>query len=86
MSGKAMIAEDEAEIARLRAQVAELERQLVDVEAWAARAVAEAQAKTYWLDRWHVDLNRLMRRPGAFRVRALARGGRSLYRALRRVL
>jgi hypothetical protein len=72
-----------AEIERLRARVAMLESQVADVEAWANRAVAEAQARTYWLDRWHVDLNALMRRRSADRARAAARGARSVYRSLR---
>jgi hypothetical protein len=77
--------EAEAEIDRLRARVAMLEAQIVDVEAWASRAVAEAQAKTYWLDRWHVDLSVIMRRRSADRARAAARGVRSLSRSLRGV-
>jgi hypothetical protein len=72
-----------AEIERLRARVAMLESQVTDVEAWANRAVAEAQARTYWLDRWHVDLNALMRRRSADRARAAARRARSVYRSVR---
>jgi citrate lyase beta subunit len=63
--------EDADEIARLRERVASLEAQLLETEAWANRVVAEAQDKTYWLDRWHLDLNALMRRRGADRARAL---------------
>lgn len=65
-------AEDQDEIARLRERVASLEAQLLETEAWANRVVAEAQDRTYWLDRWHLDLNALMRRRGVDRVRALA--------------
>ena len=75
---------EETEVDRLREQVAELEAQVANTEAWANRAVAEAQVKTYWLDRWHVDLNEIMRRPSADRARAAARGVRSMYRAVRR--
>jgi len=49
-----------------------------------------AQERAYWLERWHIDLNALMRKPGAreFRailraVRAVARQGRKLKRRLR---
>ena len=78
----------EDEIARLRAQLARLEHQLAETEAWANRTIVQAQAKTYWLDRWGIDLNALMERPAADRARAWARRLRSLYRLavrLRRV-
>jgi len=74
----------QSEIDRLRAQVSALQSQLADLEAWAARAVAEAQQKTYWLDRWHVDLNAIMRHRSADHVRAAARRVRSVYRAVLR--
>jgi septal ring factor EnvC (AmiA/AmiB activator) len=73
-------AEYEAEIARLRERVAALEAQLVDTEAWANRVVVEAQDKTYWLDRWHIDLNALMKRRVAHRALSLARSARAVYR------
>lgn len=72
----------EAEAARLRTRVAELEAELVEVEDWANRAVAAAEARVYWLDRWHLDLNRLMERRGAAEFRALLRGARAVYRLL----
>ena len=75
-------AESSAEIERLRARVAQLEAELVRVEDWANRAVAAAQERVYWLDRWHLDLNRLMARPGAAEFRALLRGARAVYRFL----
>ena len=76
-----MSAESEDEIARLRERVASLEAQLLETEAWANHVVAEAQDKTYWLDRWNLDLNALMRRRGAGRARALVRAVRAVYRA-----
>ena len=76
---------DAAEIERLRARVAELEAELVEVEAWANRAVAGAQERTYWLDRWHLDLNRLMERPGAAQFRAAVRAVRAVVRVLSRL-
>ncbi len=67
----------------LRARVDQLESQLLAVESWANRAVIEAQATTYWLDRWGVDLNAIMRRRSADRIRASARAARSVVRVLR---
>ena len=78
-------AQTAAEIERLRARVAQLEAELIEVEAWANRAVAAAQERTYWLDRWHVDLNTLMERRGAAEFRALLRAVRPLYRVLYRL-
>ena len=48
------------EIERLRARVAELERERAEQAARANAAVAAAQERAYWLDRWHLDLNALM--------------------------
>jgi hypothetical protein len=73
------------ELAALKARVAMLEAQVAETEAWANRAVAEAQAKTYWLDRWHLDLNSLMRRRSADRARAAVRAFRPFYRGLRKL-
>jgi hypothetical protein len=78
-------AEQAAEIERLRARVAELEAELIEVEAWANRAVADAQERTYWLDRWHLDLNHLMERPGAAQFRAAVRAARAAVRLLSRL-
>jgi septal ring factor EnvC (AmiA/AmiB activator) len=73
-------AEYEAEIARLRERVASLEAKLLETEAWTNRVVAEAQDRTYWLDRLNLDLNALMRRTGANRIRRLARSARAVHR------
>lgn len=74
---------DTEEIERLRAQVADLQRQLAEQAARANAAIAAAQERAYWLDRWHIDLNALMatRWGGAFR--ALMRGLRAPIRAAR---
>jgi hypothetical protein len=74
-----------AEIERLRARVAQLEAELVEVEEWANRAVATAQERVYWLDRWHLDLNRLMERRGAAELRAVVRAMRAVYRRLNQI-
>lgn len=71
------------EVDRLTARVRELELELAETQRRAARAVGEAQRRSYWLDRWHVDLNALMERRGAARARAAARAVRGPVRALR---
>lgn len=74
----------QAEVERLRAQVSALESELVNVQARANASVAEWQERAYWLDRWHLDLNALMRRPGASQLRAAVRAVRSVVWGLRR--
>jgi hypothetical protein len=73
---------DELEL--LQARVGALEAELLELEASANRAVAEAQEKTYWLDRWRVDINAIMERDAARRVLAAAERGRALWQALTR--
>lgn len=75
----------QAEIERLRARVAALETELVEQAARTERIVAAAQERTYWLDRWHLDLNALMRKPGAAEARALFRAFRVVARGLKQV-
>jgi hypothetical protein len=75
----------QAENERLRARVAALEAELVEVQARTNAAVAQWQERAYWLDRWHIDLNALMRRPGAAEFRALLRAIRSVARAYKRL-
>jgi hypothetical protein len=70
-----------AEVEYLRARVTELEDQLLATEKWGNETVAAAQESLYWLERWHVDLNSVMRRRGADQLRRGARGIRSVYRA-----
>src|SRR4051812_16416493 len=78
------------ELAALRARVAELEAQLAEKDRATARLVAESQEKLYWLERWHVDLDRVMRKPGALRalegLRTLRQQIWKLRRAKRRIL
>jgi len=57
-----------------------IEREHVEQLARAHAAIAAAQDRSYWLDRWGVDLNGLMRRPGARWVRWLLRCLRELQR------
>ncbi len=71
------------EIDHLRSRLAALEDELVEVQAQANDAVAEWQDRAYWLDRWHLDLNALMRRRGAGWARAALRTLRTPLRMLK---
>ncbi len=73
---------DSAELAQLRERLDALEREAAERTARANLALAEAQDRSYWLDRWHLDLNALMRRRGASELRAALRATRSVYRSL----
>jgi hypothetical protein len=74
----------EAELAALRSRVERLERERVEEAARANAAIAAAQDRAYWLDRWHVDLNALMARRGASEARAALRAARTAARLARR--
>jgi hypothetical protein len=74
---------ERAELEFLRARVAELDRELFEQAKRANAAIAAAQERAYWLDRWHLDLNALMTRPAAGRLRGAARTLRAPIRALR---
>ena len=76
---------DETDVEQLRARVAALEAELVEVQTRANAAVASWQERAYWLDRWHLDLNAAMRRPGASEFRAVVRALRSVVWTLRRI-
>jgi hypothetical protein len=70
----AAVQQDDVET--LRARVAELERELATVTERTNALVADAQERLYWLERWGIDLNRVMTtRTGqwAFRVAKRAR-------------
>jgi hypothetical protein len=73
----------DTEVERLRAQVAELERQLGEQAARANAAVAAAQERAYWLDRWHLDLNAAMATRRGQQFRALMRAARTPIRRVR---
>jgi hypothetical protein len=57
-----------------------IEREHVEQLARAHAALAEAQDRSYWLERWGIDLNELMRRPGARRARGALRAVREVKR------
>jgi hypothetical protein len=68
-----------AENELLHARVSALESELVEVQARANAAVAHWQERAYWLDRLHIDLNALMRRPGANQLRLALKAVRAIY-------
>jgi hypothetical protein len=76
---------EHAEIEALRARVEALERERAELAARANAAVAAAQDRVYWLDRWGIDLNALMRRPGASQLRATVHVLRTAVRRVKRV-
>ena len=84
MSNGSSLTEAQAENERLRTRVASLEAELVETQARTNAIVAQTQERVYWLDRWHLDLNALMRRPGAAELRGALRGIRAVSRAIRR--
>lgn len=77
--------DQQTEIAQLRARVAALEAELAEQAARSERIVAEAQERLYWLDRWHVDLNALMRKPGAGAARGAFRAVRTVLRGFKKI-
>ena len=64
----------------LRRRLDELERERSEEIARANAALAAAQDRSYWLDRWGVDLNALMRRRGASELLTLMRAVRLVLR------
>jgi hypothetical protein len=71
------------ELEYLRARVASLEAERHEELRRASEAVAAYQERVYWLDRWHLDLNALMARPGAAEFRAAVRVVRGAVRRVR---
>jgi hypothetical protein len=78
-----LTADERQELETLRARVAALEAERGELLRATAATVASAQQRAYWLDRWHLDLNALMARPAAARIRAAARAVRMPVRVLR---
>jgi hypothetical protein len=81
----ALSQDERAELEALRARVAQLEAEHAEQIAAATAAIAAAQERAYWLDRWHVDLNALMEKRGAAEFRALLRAVRAPFRLARQV-
>ena len=72
--------DERAELESLRARVAALEAERAEQLARLQASLAEAQEKLYWLDRWRIDLNALMRKPGAAQFRPAVRVVRGVVR------
>ena len=75
--------DERAELQALRARVLTLEAERSELVTQTNAMLAAAQEKTYWLDRWHLDLNALMARPGAAEFRAGIRLARGAVRQVR---
>jgi hypothetical protein len=71
------------EVAELRRRLDEAERELATRSAQANAAIAAAQDRSYWLDRWRLDLNALMRTGPGRALDALLRSLLAVYRRLR---
>jgi hypothetical protein len=78
-------ADERAELEALRARLATLEAERQEEASRTALAIARASDRLYWLDRWHLDLNGLMAKPGAAQARAVVRIFRRPVRWLRRL-
>jgi hypothetical protein len=74
---------ERAELEALRARVAALEAERAEELARATAALASAQQRAYWLDRWHLDLNALMATAWGARFRAFMRVARAPVRRAR---
>lgn len=74
-----------AEFDELRQRLIALESEQREQIARLNAALAAAQDRSYWLDRWNLDLNALMRRRGASELRAALRALRAVVRALRKL-
>ena len=78
------------DVEALRARIAALEHELAERTERAGAAVAAAEERAYWLDRWHIDLNAVMEHRIALRAhdaaRALGRAKRLAGRARARFL
>jgi hypothetical protein len=75
---------EQAEIDALRARVAELEAQLEEQARTTNALVAQSQEKLYWLERWQIDLDRVMARRGAQQALEALKKVRGVVRAVRR--
>ena len=71
------------EVQALRERVAQLERELAAQSARTNRLIAQAQERTYWLDRLGLDLDRVMAKPAVWRAYRLAGRTRHLLRTLK---
>jgi hypothetical protein len=82
MSHEPATGRDARELETLRVRVAELERELAEHTARANAAIAAAEDRSYWLDRMHVDMNAVMRKPLARAVFSMAQFAARVWRAV----
>jgi hypothetical protein len=75
----------EAEVRALRERLDALEREHAEEVARLHAALARAQERAYWLDRWHLDLNHAMTTPWGRAARAVVRWVRAPIRIARLV-
>jgi hypothetical protein len=76
---------ERAELEALRRRVAELDAELAEQARRTNALIGATQERVYWLDRWHLDLNALMARPGASELRQVVRAVRSVVRLAMRL-
>ena len=76
-------ADAERELRALRARLDALEREHAEEVARLHAAIARAQERAYWLDRWHLDLNHAMTTPWWRTARAVVRVIRAPIRVVR---
>ena len=78
----------ESELAATRRALAEAEHHLLELRDWRSTEIGRLERQVYWLERWGIDLDKVMaRRPAmlAFRaVRAAVRLRRRLFAPPRR--
>jgi hypothetical protein len=72
------------ELEALRARAAALDRENAELAARTNAAIAAAQERAYWLERWGFDLDALMGRRGARGLPAAVRRIRAARSRLRR--
>jgi hypothetical protein len=72
------------ELRALRERVEILEREHQQQISRANAAIAAAQDRSYWLDRWHLDLNALMRTRAGRALNSLLELLLVVYRRLRK--
>ena len=58
----AELAEPTGELAATRSALASAERQLAELRAARSAEMARLERQAYWLERWRIDLDALMRR------------------------
>jgi len=76
---------EDPQVTALHRRVADAERELAERAAAANSAIAAAQDRSYWLDRWQLDLNGMMTTPAGRSFRAGVRVVRAFYRVLYRL-